>query len=295
MTTHSFQAISDLLASPAPDSRAPEPTPRSPGLYEDIPEVEYHRDTLTLSFSGAKTLLKAPALFRYQQTHPVQSNAFDFGSAAHALVLGAGEDSIYVAPYDTWQTKAAQTERRLAREMGLSPVLPADWLVVCDMADELARHRLASQLLSEGNPEVSAYALDEPTGVTRRGRFDWLGPRVVTDYKTAATADPYAFGRTAAAYSYHQQASWYLDLAADIGHPAEAFAFIVQMKDPPYLVSVVELDARAIDRGRELNRRALEMFRDCMASDLWPGFIGDDTFATVSLPAWAFYDDHLEN
>jgi hypothetical protein len=90
------------------------------------------------------------------------------------------------------------------------------------------------------------------------------------------------------------QAAWYLDLARDLGHPAEAFAFIVQEKTAPYLVSVVELDRAAVDRGRELNQRALERFRDCRDADLWPGYIQDDTFVTVPLPRWAHYDNDLE-
>jgi hypothetical protein len=151
------------------------------------------------------------------------------------------------------------------------------------------------QLLSDGQPEVSAYALDEPTGVTRRGRFDWLGRSILTDYKTAASSQPSVFAKAAASNGYHMQAAWYLDLARDLGHPAQAFAFIVQEKTPPYIVTVVELDARAVDRGRELNRRALERFRDCTASGIWPPYVADDTFTTVSLPPWAFYDNDLES
>jgi hypothetical protein len=90
------------------------------------------------------------------------------------------------------------------------------------------------------------------------------------------------------------QAAWYLDLARDLGHPAEAFAFIVQEKEPPYLVTVVELDEPAIDRGRWLNSEALQRFRDCTEADLWPGYITDDQIARVSLPRWAFTDHETE-
>jgi hypothetical protein len=162
------------------------------------------------------------------------------------------------------------------------------------MADVLSSHALAMQLLSDGKPEVSAFALDEATGVLRRGRFDWLGSTILTDYKTAASAEPGAFAGSAAKFGYHMQAGWYLDLARDLGHPAEAFAFIVQEKEAPYLVSVIELDEAAVNRGRELNRRALEVFRDCTESNLWPGYVADGGFARVSLPRWAFYDNNQE-
>lgn len=266
---------------------------RKPGFYPDVPEADYHADRESLSVSGAKVLLKAPALFRWQQDNPVHKDVFDFGTAAHRLVLGVGQDFASIDA-DSWRTKEAKDFRETCRATGVIPLLKADAERVQAMVEALASHRLAAQLLSHGEPEISAYAPDEVTGVVRRGRFDWLGASILTDYKTTACAEPWAFAGSAAKFGYHMQAAWYLDLARDLGHPAEAFAFIAQEKEPPYLVTVVELDAAAVNRGRELNARALEMFRDCTASNLWPGYVRDDEFARVSLPRWAHYDNDLE-
>lgn len=264
-----------------------------PGFHDDIPEADYHADRTSLSVSGAKVLLKAPALFKWQQDHPVHRDVFDIGSAAHALVLGIGAP-IRVVDADSWRTKDAKAEKDAAHAAGEIPLLTADHQRVRAMADALSSHSLAMRLLSNGRPEVSAYALDPDTGVMRRGRFDWLGAAVLTDYKTTACAEPWAFAGSAAKFGYHMQAAWYLDLARDLDHPAEAFAFIAQEKEAPYLVSVIELDAAAVQRGRELNRQALERFRDCTASNIWPGYTRDDAFVTVSLPRWALYDNTFE-
>jgi phage recombination protein Bet len=59
----------------------------------------------------------------------------------------------------------------------------------------------------------------------------------------------------------------------------------VQEKEPPYLVTVIELPPELVDIGRARNRRALERFRDCTESDLWPGYVPDDTFANPPRPA----------
>jgi hypothetical protein len=201
-------------------------------------------------------------------------------------VLGAGMESIYVAPFDDWKTKAAQMEQAFAREDGLSPILPKDWAVVCDMADELSRHALAMRLLSEGRPEVSAFCVDERTGVMRRARFDWLGPRVPVDYKSALSVDPRDLGGrygVVKKLGYDCQAAWYLDIARDLGHPAEEFAFIFQMKTPPYLVTVAVIRDEDLWEARDRNRLALERFRDCTESGIWPGFIRDDGYAVLSL------------
>ena len=63
---------------------------------------------------------------------------------------------------------------------------------------------------------------------------------------------------------------------------------------PPEIVFGVELDdGRAEVVGTDpltgcLNRRALEMFRDCRESGVWPGYQAPDTYARVSLPRWAW-------
>ncbi len=257
------------------------------GFVPDMPEDEYHAHEGSLSVTGAKTLLKAPALFKWQQDHPVHSDVFDVGSAAHKLVLGVGAElSVYDG--DSWRSKAAQEFRDTTRAAGKVPLLKADHDRVQAMADKLSEHTLAMSLLSDGQPEVSSFCVDDETGVLRRARFDYLRDDLIVDYKTAASSDPQEFRNSAARYGYFQQHAWYLDLAHDLGHSARGFLFIVQMKEPPYLVSVVELTARAVDRGRELNHRALERFRDCTAADLWPGY-GDD-ITPIDLPAWAYYD-----
>lgn len=267
---------------------------RAPGFYDDIPEAEYHADRESLSVSGAKLLLKAPALFKWRLDNPQHSDAFDIGSAAHELVLGVGP-GIAVIPA-TGRAKADQEAHKAAKEAaraeGKTPVTAEQHEAVQAMADAISGHETAMRLLSEGRPEVSGYALDEPTGIMRRARFDWLGVGILSDIKTTRSAEPWSFAGDVARYGYHQQAAWYLDLARDLGHPAEAFAFIVVEKDPPHLVEVYDLDAAAIDRGRELNRRALERFRDCTATGLWPGYTARP-FTTLSLPRWAHYDQEM--
>lgn len=258
---------------------------RTPGFYDDVPEAEYHADRESLSVSGAKVILRSPALFRHQQNNPVHKDVFDVGSAAHGLVLGVGQDFASIDAPD-WRGKEAREFRDTCRETGCIPLLKKDADAVMAMADELSSHILAMRLLSDGKPEVSAYALDEETGVMRRGRFDWLGSSVLTDYKTCSSADPRDLaGRYGAVrkWGYDKQASWYTDLARDLGHPAAAFAFIFQEKAPPYQVTVAYVDDADLWEARAANRAALERFRDCTASGLWPGYVPHDSAVRLSL------------
>lgn len=260
------------------------------GIHPAIDENEYHGHPGSLSVSGAKLILKAPALFKYRQTNPEHSDVFDFGRAAHATVLGVGSP-IRQVDADSWRTNAAKEAREKAREAGETPLLVADYLRVCDMAAELRKVALIRQLMDGGQPEVSAFCTDEATGVMRRSRFDLLDDLIV-DYKTAMSAEPGAFGRAAASFGYHMQAAWYEQIALDLGLKVRGFLFVVQEKTAPYLTSVCELVPDATARGAELNRRALERFRDCTESGMWPGY--GDGIASVDIPRYAYNDQEVD-
>ena len=262
---------------------------RPVGLHDDVPEAEYHADRNSLSVTGAKLLLKSPAKFRYRLDHPEHKDVFDFGTAAHALVLSVGAP-LAVVDADSWRGKAAQEARAEARERGETPILAADYRRVQAMADALSEHEFAMTLLSGGRPEVSAYALDEETGVMRRGRFDYLKERVASDYKSAADVSPDGFARSVVNFGYDMQAAWYSDLADACGHPLDAFAFVAQEKEAPYSVEVYDLPPELLQRGRDRNRRALERYRDCTQSGIWPGYTGQP-FTTLPAPRWALRED----
>jgi hypothetical protein len=271
-----------------------------PGVYDGIPDDAYHADPVpggSLSASGAKKLLapSCPALFRYDADHGAKhKREFNFGHAAHKKVLGVGAE---IVPIDAanYKTKAAQEARDAAYAAGKVPLLPAEVAVVDAMAAALIAHPWASLLFNPeaGKPEQSIFWFDEEFGIWRRARLDWLpnptsnGRLICIDYKSAVSAEPGAFSRTVANFGYHMQDAFYLDAvqAVGLGDEDTAFLFVVQEKTPPYLVTVVELDARAIQVGRERNRRALEIFRDCQQSGIWPGYSNE--IELISLPNWA--------
>lgn len=253
-------------------------------LHDDIDEQAYHADRDSLSVSGAKTLIKSPAKFRWQQDNPVHKDAFDFGHAAHAKVLGVGAEVVAIDVYSR-RGKAWTEPAEAARAEGKVPLLRKDADAVDAMADKLSEHTLAMALLSEGRPEVSAYAIDDRTGVMRRGRFDWLNEDMLVDYKTCLSSESRQFGSAAAKFGYDMQAAWYLDLARDNDLTPRGFVFIAQEKEPPFEVACIQLDPEAVNAARALNDRALEMFRDCTEAGIWPGHTPHRIVA-AEVPGW---------
>ena len=276
-----------------------EPWITEPGLYPDVTPAQYHADPVvggSLSSSGARALIppSCPALFRWQRDHPVHKNIFDFGSAAHRLVLGAGED-IVIIEADNWRSKEAKAERDQARAEHKAPLLAKDYAIVEAMAAAIRAHPTAAALLhpDRGQPEQMLVWRDEPTGVMCRALLDWLpnpdsaGRLIVPDYKTSVSAEPDAFAKSAANYGYHMQADFYLTglRALGLADDRAAFVFIVQEKTAPFLVTVAQLDDNAMRIGAGRNKWAREVYAYAMVNDHWPAWVED--IAYLPLPAWA--------
>jgi len=265
-------------------------------LIDGMSAGDYHAHD-SLSASGAKLLLppSCPAKYRAKMLAepPEHKDVWDFGKVVHTLVLGEGEAYEPVA-FDSWRTKAAQEERDAIRTDGRVPILMADYAEARNCADAVKAHPIAAALFVNGRAEQSAFWTDPNSGVQRRARFDWLPDKVegrrliVPDLKTARSAEPWQFGKAAADYGYSMQAAWYLDAVRALGLDDDpAFLFVVVEKEPPYVVTVCQLDDEAMHVGRALNRTALRIYAECASANRWPGYADD--IATVSLPGYFIY------
>lgn len=261
--------------------------------FVDMDEATYHRRP-ELSSTEARRILDSPARYHYRrQAGEEHKDEFDFGHALHALVLGVGRE-VEVVYAENWRTNAAQAAKKNAHAAGRTPMLAKDWVRAQEMAAAVHDHPVAAALLdpTRGTVEQSAFWTDPDTGVRCRCRFDKLPPLdqpgrlIVADYKTTGTgADARTFGKSAADFGYPCQASWYLDaIRVLLERDDTAFVFVVQEKDPPYLVNVLELDAYALTIGRERNRRARDLYVACMGSGVWPGY--GPAVEVASLPRW---------
>ena len=268
--------------------------PPNDGIYGSIPDLVYHADRTSLSSSGARLLLKeTPASFDMQRQEPPDPKPqYDFGHAAHKMVLGEGTQLVRVDA-DDWRTKDARIRREKAWAEGKAPLLKKHIAEAQVMAGKVFAHPLAAKLLSAGTPELSGYWHDNATGVRLRFRPDWLteplpgtGRIICVDYKSAASANPRHFAKQCAEFGYHQQQAWYEDGLREIGLGDNiAFLFIVQQKTPPYLVTVNQIPPEHVERGRELNRRAIDLYAACSDANEWPGY--EPTIHTADFPVWA--------
>ena len=264
-----------------------------PGVY-DLTDEEYFAPQLaasTLSSTGVRELLAAPAKFRHNQLNPrPPKRSSDVGHAAHQLVLGAGPELVLFpgtgANPEAWQKTSDKEAVAALRAEGKVPLRPSDWAAVHAMADALQSHPFAPRLFAVGAPERTIVWRDEATGVMCRAKADWLRPDGVVDYKSCDCADKAALSRSVHSYGYYVQAAFYLrgfrSVAPD---QLPFFAFVAQEKDAPYLVQPFQLTERALAYGDRKCTEALELYARCVAADEWPGYPADD-ITLIDLPAY---------
>lgn len=266
-----------------------------PAVYE-MTDAEYFADPVpggSLTSTGARRLLAVPpARWLYEQGQPhVATPAMILGTAVHSLTLGAGPLVVEIEA-DSFRTKAAQAARDEAIAAGNIPLLTEDCERASAMADAVRAHPVADALFSpeRGKPEQVMVWYDAEFGVWRRAKVDHLphphARSIVVDLKTTVDGSPEGFTKSVANYRYDQQAAFYLDgYRALFPDSDPEFLFVCVEKDPPHLVSVLELDDEALAAGAARNRQALEIYRDCRESGIWPGH--SEEIELVSLPPWA--------
>ncbi|MFD7609662.1 PD-(D/E)XK nuclease-like domain-containing protein [Streptomyces sp. NPDC059828] len=267
------------------------------GMHDDLSNEAYHADKSSLSSSGARKLLppSCPAKFRYEQDHPQPATKiFDYGNAAHKLVLGNGPELV-VVDADKWNTDAIRAEVAAIRADDGIPLKQHEMDMVQAMAAAIRQHPLAAALLDPayGAPEQSGFWIDPPTGIRRRVRFDWLpsiqnGRLIIPDYKTTTDASNDAMQKDIEKYGYNQQADWYEDAARALGLGGDdaELLLIAQEKKPPYLVNVIGIEFGSRLIGGAKNRAAINTFADCTTTGHWPGY-ADDEPNYLALPGYA--------
>lgn len=278
-----------------------------PGIYALSAEA-YHAQPApgpALGSSGAVAIMRhCPARYWWDSSlNPMQpeddESKLEFGKAAHIAMLEPDRwaDSVVIVQADSWRTKAAQEARDAARAEGKTPLLPDAATKIVQMRAAIDAHPIASKAFVAGEAERSIIWQDRATGSWCKARPDFMPDHrnYLIDYKTVVSAHPRAFERHAFDMGYHQQAAWYLDgLAAVAGKRAHEYWFVCQEREPPFLVSVCRLAGDAVEWGAKLNRRALEIFAECVATNEWPGYRDPsrpdaDRAFDIGLPAYAAF------
>jgi len=278
----------------------------NPGLQQ-IPMAEYQADPApvpSLSAGIVDILTRESPLhawFAHPKLNPNYQpdvdSKFDIGTAAHALLF-EGTDNCVIVEADDWRTKLARETRDAIRASGKLPLLAKHHAAVEAMVSAAfqawqTNDDLAGYSLHDGMNEWSILwdeggVLNQPA-LWCRCRPDHLSKdrRLIVDAKfTDTSANPFAFERQIDRMGYDSRAAFYLRGNAATGGPEDArYVYLVQEVKPPYAASFIALDPAYLDLGRRKVENAIAIWRSCMASGKWPGYLNRIHYAAP--PAYA--------
>lgn len=269
-----------------------------PGIYYGISNADYHASE-GVSKSGLDLIAKSPAHYYAKKLDPnrppeeEQTAAQLDGELAHCAILEPQEfdKRFWVGPDVTRSTKQWKdfAESIPNGGTGIKPGQnSAAWM---QAASVNSIPDLREGLLN-GHSEVSAYWIDEETGVLCKCRPDRVhdcgdAGVILIDVKTCGNASPAEFSRMIAKHRYHVQDAYYSEgFAIASGRRVLGFVFAAVETSYPYAASAIQLDDESRDQGRLDFRRDLSTYAKCKDSGVWPGYGNEIHIAR--LPGWAF-------
>ena len=287
-------------------------TPGEQGLFSGLPAEVYHSQSKAPGISRSLivellTLTAAHAQSAIEGLHTkVETAAMSSGTVFDKMLLEPDKfgDGIshWTVPADMkLSTKEGIAWKKDHPKTGEPGGLPYIWAEsdaadkasledMSGMIESLMAHEKIRRIVESSVKQESAFCKDPDTGLMRKVRPD---ARCVDNQDRIIIADLKSTFRGGAVIStwqqhcarmaYHIQDSFYSDVYTDLMAPP-FFVFMVVERKPPYACRMFQLDRAGKRFAREKYKRALEKFRQCEDSGVWPGY--GDEIVTVSLPTW---------
>jgi len=268
-----------------------------PGIYFDVAASDYFDDPcpepsftqsiskVLLERSPAHARLEHPRLAASAPVDAIQDGTVEkydkaraIGDAAHAKMIGRGKQ-LAVADFDSWRSGDAKKFRAAAEAEGKSPILVEHHGIACAMVEaayeQLAgtEHAMAFDP-ANGDGEVVLAWQEEATWL--RTMIDWRVrsiPRCY-DYKTTGlSCAPHIVVDRPGELGWDIQNAMH-ERGLDVLEPANIgrreFFVVNQEHEPPFALTVIRISESDLTLGRKKLAVALDMWRECMTSGIWP-------------------------
>jgi hypothetical protein len=264
-----------------------------------MPADQYHAHS-SVGHSGLVRIIRSPAHYREYVTNPPSPTpAMQLGTAFHVALLEPDRlgETFVVAPKFDRRTKEgkAAAEAWEAENAGKTALTAEQMADIEQMVASVKQHAGASMLLGCGLAEMSAFWIDQETGIECKCRPDWLVTvedrqdwvTAIVDVKSCVDASAEGFSRAIATLGYDVQAAFYTDGIKALTGRTIPFYFIAVEKDAPYAVAAYKASDEVIEVGRSKYRAALQLLKWCKDNDKWPAYQPAGEIETINLPRWA--------
>lgn len=263
------------------------------GAHPNIPSDVYHRhDCPGYSSSFLKNVLRHSLghALDWQKDKQSKSDSLLVGSALHDLVLQPHIfDSLWcVVPEGMRKDKRSKEYQAFLMDNSGKDALSHDQFeTVQKMAFNLASHPKSSALRM-GLVENTLWWTDEETGLHLKCRPDALLPDmgVIVDLKSTSDGREWAFSKSIHEYLYHLSAAMYVDGCIANGIPVHEFHLLAVENKFPHAVVWYKLDDAALEKGRQLYKKALWKIKEGLQEPTVPYYSTE--IMTISLPAYGW-------
>lgn len=248
----------------------------------DIPAEEYHAETRSGRYLSSHMLAdfrESPALYRKKikgEIEESESAAFTIGRAAHSLILEGRHafDREYTVadgpvnprtgePYGSKTKAFAEWAATQDREV----IAGKDFNFILKLQTGVWLHPTAAELLADGVAEGVVRA--EYCGVPCQIRMDWFSPKFgLVDLKTCDSLK--WFESDCRRYGYIYQLAFYRAVIRKVLGRDIPVHIIAVEKNEPFAAGVWKLSTEVLDLAELSNKAALERFRACCTTGVWP-------------------------
>lgn len=273
-----------------------------PHWIEGLTSEKYHADRTAVSSSPLRKILKSPKTFRanFFRTEALEETpAMKTGTMLHMALLepeSYKKTYILIPEFKGKGSVSAREEWETSQRMDH----PDAQFVKQDQLDEMEgmvnsvlSNTLACTLLKKGKAEMSGYYRDPGTGIKCRLRPDFmnLDLNAMVDVKTCRDCEEKPFIRHAIDLKYDFQFAMYMEgIELITGKPLDYAVFLAIEKVHPYEIALHEIKDEKVmrpflSRGKIEYRKALDLLRNCIDDDKWPGY-RENKITKLELPAW---------
>lgn len=221
---------------------------------------------------------KCPAKAKVEQG---ETPSLILGRAVHKMVLEGvaafTEDFATVANCDKRTKEGKAIWAEVVEQANGKQILSFDdHQKITEIYRAVKSHPFASKLLSETVTEQTVIWTDTETGLPCKARPDAVpdeGKMILTDLKSTADADEFAFTRSIVKYGYARQGAFYIDgYNAVRGTKIDSFIVIAVETEAPFRTEVYLLNDDFIRYGREEYRRLLRIEKQCRETNFYPHY-----------------------
>jgi len=188
---------------------------------------------------------------------------------------------------ESWNELSSRHDRANYGKLCISP----DQMEIIDgINDSIGRNSRAMEILGASKKEVSIFGQGSIyPELLKKGRFDILPDDGFHDFKTAKIASLEYFQKSVTNFNYDLQFAWYADLYREhFGRWPKEICAIVAETEPPYNVSVFDVDEDIMYYGQCKYEDAMERIANCMKWNFWPDYQGSDKSIKLNYNGWQY-------